>query len=136
MLAGKHPYVLYYLAAAMRPRMLMTVDGEGKLLPVSVRVGQAIDTVAQVRSIARLTCMPVIGLRDVFAVDCKWRGQASACVRAHWPGHRHSRTGAQPCYLGMRLAHAFVGMIADDHVSHLGQIIDPFAQAVGSTTLT
>ena len=48
MLAGKHPYVLYYLVAAMRPRMLMTVDGEGKLLPVSVRVGQAIDTVAQV----------------------------------------------------------------------------------------
>ena len=47
-LAGKHPYVLYYLAAAMRPRMLMTVDVEGKLLPVSVRVGQAIDTVAQV----------------------------------------------------------------------------------------
>ena len=50
LLAGKHPYVLYYLAAAMRPRMLMTVDGEGKLLPVPVRVGQAIDTVAQVRS--------------------------------------------------------------------------------------
>ncbi len=48
MLAGKHPYVLYYLTAAMRPRMLMTVDGEGKLLPVPVRVGQAIDTVAQV----------------------------------------------------------------------------------------
>ena len=47
-LGGKHPYVLYYLAAAMRPRMLMTVDVEGKLLPVSVRVGQAIDTVAQV----------------------------------------------------------------------------------------
>ena len=48
MLAGKHPYVLYYLTAAMRPRMLMTVDAEGKLLPVPVRVGQAIDTVAQV----------------------------------------------------------------------------------------
>ena len=47
-LGGKHPYVLYYLAAAMRPRMLMTVDTQGKLLPVSVRVGQAIDTVAQV----------------------------------------------------------------------------------------
>ena len=47
-LGGKHPSVLYYLTAAMRPRMLMTVDAEGKLLPVSVRVGQAIDTVAQV----------------------------------------------------------------------------------------
>ncbi len=71
MLAGKHPYVLYYLAAAMRPRMLMTVDGEGKLLPVSVRVGQAIDTVAQVRIIARLTCIPVKGSRDVFADECE-----------------------------------------------------------------
>ena len=49
-LGGKHPSVLYYLAAAMRPRMLMTVDAEGKLLPVPVRVGQAIDTVAQVPS--------------------------------------------------------------------------------------
>lgn len=46
-LGGKHPSVLYYLTAAMRPRMLMTVDEEGKLLPVSVRVGQAIDVVAQ-----------------------------------------------------------------------------------------
>lgn len=53
MLGGKHPYVLYYLAAAMRPRMLMTVDPQGKLLPVSVRVGQAIDTVAQVTMISR-----------------------------------------------------------------------------------
>ena len=48
-LGGKHPSVLYYLAAAMRPRMLMTVDAEGKMLPVPVRVGQAIDTVAQVQ---------------------------------------------------------------------------------------
>ena len=57
MLAGKHPYVLYYLVAAMRPRMLMTVDGEGKLLPVPVRVGQAIDTVAQVHgSPASFSC--------------------------------------------------------------------------------
>ena len=32
----------------MRPRMLMTIDESGKLLPVSVRVGQAVDIVAQV----------------------------------------------------------------------------------------
>lgn len=46
-IASKHHYLLYYLTAAMKPRMLMTVDEEGKLLPVPVRVGQAIDVVAQ-----------------------------------------------------------------------------------------
>ena len=38
---------LYYLAPAMRPRMLMTLDAEGALLPTPVRVGQAVDVVAQ-----------------------------------------------------------------------------------------
>jgi len=38
---------LYYLAPAMRPRMLMTLDPEGALLPTPVRVGQAVDVVAQ-----------------------------------------------------------------------------------------
>lgn len=47
-LAGNHPHLLYLLASALRPRMLMTLDAEGKLLPVPVRVGQAVDTVAQV----------------------------------------------------------------------------------------
>lgn len=47
-LAGNHPHLLYLLASALRPRMLMTLDSEGKLLPVPVRVGQAVDTVAQV----------------------------------------------------------------------------------------
>lgn len=46
-LAGKHHYLLYTLATAMKPRMLMTLDEEGALLPVSVRVGQAVDVVAQ-----------------------------------------------------------------------------------------
>lgn len=46
-IGGKHHYLLYCLAAAMRPRMLLTVDEEGSLLPVSVRVGQAVDVVAQ-----------------------------------------------------------------------------------------
>lgn len=48
-LTGKHPHLLYLLASALRPRMLMTLDEEGKMLPVPVRVGQAVDTVAQVR---------------------------------------------------------------------------------------
>ena len=38
---------LYYLAPAIRPRMLMTLDAEGALLPTPVRVGQAVDVVAQ-----------------------------------------------------------------------------------------
>lgn len=46
-LAGKQHYLLYCLATAVRPRMLMTVDEEGSMLPVPVRVGQAVDVVAQ-----------------------------------------------------------------------------------------
>jgi len=46
-IGGRHHYILYYLATAMKPRYLLTVDKDGKLLPVSVRVGQAVDTVAQ-----------------------------------------------------------------------------------------
>ena len=44
---GKHHYMLYYLFVAAQPRMLMTVDEEGKPLPVAVRVGQAVDVVGQ-----------------------------------------------------------------------------------------
>ena len=46
-LTGKHSYLLYALATAMKPRMFMTLDEEGKLLPVAARVGQAVDVVAQ-----------------------------------------------------------------------------------------
>jgi 26S proteasome regulatory subunit N1 len=46
-IGGRHPAALFFLAAAMRPRMLMTVDEAGELLPVPVRVGQALDVVAQ-----------------------------------------------------------------------------------------
>ncbi|KXZ55777.1 hypothetical protein GPECTOR_2g1327 [Gonium pectorale] len=45
--AGKHHYLLYCLAAAMKPRMLLTLDEEGRPLPVPCRVGTAVDTVAQ-----------------------------------------------------------------------------------------
>jgi 26S proteasome regulatory subunit N1 len=48
-LGGQHPHLFFLLASALRPRMLMTLDTEGKMLPVPVRVGQAVDTVAQVR---------------------------------------------------------------------------------------
>jgi 26S proteasome regulatory subunit N1 len=46
-IAGKHHYLLYALATAMKPRMLMTLDEEGAPLTVPVRVGQAVDVVAQ-----------------------------------------------------------------------------------------
>lgn len=46
-LAGKQHYLLYTLVSAMRPRMLMTLDEGGNMLTVPVRVGQAVDVVAQ-----------------------------------------------------------------------------------------
>jgi len=44
---GKSHYLLYGLATAMQPRMLVTFDTELRPLPVSVRVGQAVDVVGQ-----------------------------------------------------------------------------------------
>ena len=46
-ISGKHSYVLYSLATAMKPRMFMTLDEEGKQLPVPARIGQAVEVVAQ-----------------------------------------------------------------------------------------
>ena len=42
---GKRHYILYTLACTVRPRMLMTLDEKLNPLPVSVRVGQRVDTV-------------------------------------------------------------------------------------------
>ena len=44
---GKSHYLLYALTTAMQPRMLVTFDVDLKPLPVSVRVGQAVDVVGQ-----------------------------------------------------------------------------------------
>jgi len=44
---GKSHYLLYGLATAMQPRMLVTFDTELRALPVSVRVGNAVDVVGQ-----------------------------------------------------------------------------------------
>eukprot|EP00879_Flechtneria_rotunda_P023735 GHRR01025127.1.p1 GENE.GHRR01025127.1~~GHRR01025127.1.p1 ORF type:complete len:652 (+),score=250.63 GHRR01025127.1:1606-3561(+) len=46
-IGAKHHYLLYCLAAAMKPRMLLTVDEQLQLLNVPVRLGQAVDVVAQ-----------------------------------------------------------------------------------------
>ena len=45
---SQYHHILYFLTPAIKPRMLMTVDKDMNLLPVSVRVGQAVDVVAQV----------------------------------------------------------------------------------------
>jgi len=44
---GQYHYLLYTLTCAMYPRMLLTVDEDLNPIPVSVRVGTAVDTVAQ-----------------------------------------------------------------------------------------
>ncbi|KAF0918826.1 hypothetical protein E2562_026199 [Oryza meyeriana var. granulata] len=44
---GKYHYMLYILALAMQPRMLLTVDEDLKPLSVPVRVGQVVDVVGQ-----------------------------------------------------------------------------------------
>lgn len=44
---GKSHYMLFNLALAMQPRMLVTFDENLQPLPVTVRVGQAVDVVGQ-----------------------------------------------------------------------------------------
>eukprot|EP01134_Creolimax_fragrantissima_P004949 CFRG4949T1 len=46
-LLSRHHYLIYLLAPAMFPRMLSTFDENLNPLPVTVRVGQAVDTVGQ-----------------------------------------------------------------------------------------
>merc|ERR1712161_152290 len=54
-LLDKSHYLLYYLTCAMNPRMLITVDEEMNWKPVTVRVGQAIETVGQAGKPKRIT---------------------------------------------------------------------------------
>lgn len=44
---GRSHYLLYTLAVAMQPRMLVTFDEKLNPLPVPVRVGLAVDVVGQ-----------------------------------------------------------------------------------------
>merc|ERR1712038_2245806 len=46
-LLDKTHYLLYYLTCAMNPRMLITVNEDMSWRPVTVRVGQAVETVGQ-----------------------------------------------------------------------------------------
>jgi len=43
----KYSFLLYYVSIAIHPRMLVTLDEKGTQLPVTVRVGQAVDVVGQ-----------------------------------------------------------------------------------------
>ena len=58
--AGKSHYLLYGLATAMQPRMLVTFDEELNPLPVSVRVGQAVDVVGAVSVSSLLSVLMVV----------------------------------------------------------------------------
>lgn len=43
----KHTHLLFFLAAAMYPRFLITMDESLQPMPLLVRVGQAVEVVAQ-----------------------------------------------------------------------------------------
>lgn len=47
LILGKYHYLLFFLAPAIHPRFLVTVDEGLNTLPITVRVGQAVDSVAQ-----------------------------------------------------------------------------------------
>ena len=59
---SKSHYLLYGLAAAVQPRMLVTFDSELRPLPVSVRVGQAVDVVGQAGKPKTITGFQVGGV--------------------------------------------------------------------------
>jgi 26S proteasome regulatory subunit N1 len=54
-LLDKSHFLLYYLTSAMNPRMLITVDEDISWRPVTVRVGQAVETVGQAGKPKRIT---------------------------------------------------------------------------------
>jgi len=54
-LLDKSHYLLYYLTCAMNPRMLITVNEDMSWRPVTVRVGQAVETVGQAGKPKRIT---------------------------------------------------------------------------------
>jgi len=54
-LLDKSHYLLFYLTCSMNPRMLITVDEGINWRPVTVRVGQAVETVGQAGKPKRIT---------------------------------------------------------------------------------
>jgi len=47
LILDKSHWMLYFLVMAMYPRFLITFDEEGEQIPISVRVGQAVDVIGQ-----------------------------------------------------------------------------------------
>merc|ERR1712194_831254 len=54
-LLDKSHFLLYYLTCSMNPRMLITVSEDMSWRPVTVRVGQAVETVGQAGKPKRIT---------------------------------------------------------------------------------
>lgn len=71
------PYLLFVIALSISPRFVVTIDEEGQYLPISVRVGQAVDTVGQPGKPRTLTgfqthqtpVLLAVGERCEFATD-------------------------------------------------------------------
>ena len=77
-IGGRLHSQLYYLATAMRPRMLMTLDTEGALLAAPVRVGQAVDGVAQAGRRKAITGVPP-AVHNASAKHCERLPDVSVC---------------------------------------------------------
>ena len=77
-------YILYCIAVAIQPRMLITVDEELKPLPVSVRVGQAVGPHDLLRGLFSE------GLTDPY-VACRWRLWAKRADPSPSRASRHTR---------------------------------------------
>lgn len=54
-LCGKYHYLIYYLVNSLYPRMMFTLNENLENMSVSVRVGQAVDTVGQAGNPRRIT---------------------------------------------------------------------------------
>lgn len=67
-ICSKPAYMLYYIVPAVRPRMLLTVDESGDVVPVSVRVGTAVDTVAQAGQPKSITGTSVSLMLSIFVL--------------------------------------------------------------------
>ena len=52
---GKHHYFMFFLALAIKPRYMFTLDEQLKPVAVQVRVGQAVDYVAQAGKPKKIT---------------------------------------------------------------------------------
>lgn len=79
---GKWHYLLYSLVTAMYPRFLITFDEELNSLPVTVRVGQAVDVVGQAGRPKTITgfqthSTPVLLAHseraELGTEECKWK---------------------------------------------------------------